>query len=71
MTDWRRLVGREVSVTASGLLYRGKVVELGPHSLLLKTVTGVREIPWERITRVTESGGAPSAPPSALSSGKS
>jgi hypothetical protein len=55
--DWRRLKGRHVVVVASGVEYRGLVVELGETSLLLRSPAGHREIDWERITRVTEVAG--------------
>jgi hypothetical protein len=66
MTDWRKLRGRTVTVHASGTSYRGTVVEIGVHSLLLRATAGFREIPWERITRVVEEGTESSGPPSAL-----
>ena len=64
--DWRRLKGRHVVVVASGVEYRGLVVELGETSLLLRSSGGHREIDWERITRMTEIA-APRATSSALS----
>lgn len=54
MTDWRRLTGKTVTVEAGGVTYRGTVVEIGTHSLLLRASAGFREIPWERIRRVEE-----------------
>jgi hypothetical protein len=54
MKDWRYLKGKKVLVHASGIVYRGVVVELGPSSLVLKGTTGFQEIPWERITRMEE-----------------
>ncbi len=52
--DWRHLRGKEVTVLAGGIEYRGVVVELGETALLLRAPTGHREIPWETITRVAE-----------------
>ncbi len=57
MGDWRRLVGRPVVVTASGVEYRGVVVELGEHALMLRTPSGHLEIPWERVTSLAEDEG--------------
>jgi len=54
MTDWNRLRGRRVRVQASGVTYRGVVVEMGESSLVLRTESGVQEIPWERIAQVEE-----------------
>ena len=69
MTDWAKLRGHSVSVYAGGVLYRGTVVELGPHSLLLRAAGGFREIPWEKITRVLEEEAQPRMAPSALKKG--
>lgn len=54
MKPWSNLRGREVTVLASGIRYRGTVVEMGEESLLLRSATGFREIPWERVTRIEE-----------------
>jgi len=54
MTDWRRLQGKAVRVTASGMEYRGVLVELGESALVLRSPTGVREIPWETVSQVRE-----------------
>jgi len=54
VTDWNRLRGQRVRVMASGFAYRGIVVELGEGALVLRTETGIQEIPWERISQVTE-----------------
>lgn len=54
MKDWSRLRGKSVTVHASGITYRGVVVEIGVASLLLKASSGFREIPWERIQRIDE-----------------
>ena len=64
--DWRRLKGRHVVVVASGVEYRGQVVELGETSLLLRSSAGHREIDWERITGMAEIA-APSSTRSPLS----
>lgn len=57
--DWRRLRGRAVRVTASGVEYRGVVVELGEEALLLRGDSGFREIPWTRITQIDEAPAGP------------
>lgn len=54
MKDWRHLTGKSVRVQASGITYRGVVVELGISSLILKGPGGFQEIPWERITLLEE-----------------
>lgn len=54
MRDWRSLRGKTVSVDASGTSYRGRVVEMGETSLVLRTPGGFCEIPWERITKIDE-----------------
>ncbi|MBE0617411.1 MAG: hypothetical protein IH608_05740 [Proteobacteria bacterium] len=64
MADWRQLRGKGVRVIASGVEYRGLVVELGESALVLRCATGVREIPWETVSQVQEdlpSGGASGA----------
>lgn len=69
MKDWRNLKGKSVVVQASGVTYRGTVVEAGVSSLLLRAASGFREIPWEAIQRVEEvpgAGAARAAGPSAL-----
>ena len=58
MRDWRHLKGKQVVVTAGGVQYRGKVIELGERNLLLRADGGHREIPWERITRMQPEGPA-------------
>ncbi len=66
-SDWRRLTGKPVRVTALGVEFRGVVVEMGERGLLLRTQTGYREIPWDRITSVRElpDAGAPGRAPRA------
>ena len=54
MRDWRNLGGKNVTVHAQGIIYRGTVVEMGETSLLLKAAVGFREIPWDRITGIEE-----------------
>lgn len=54
MTDWHRLRGHKVRVLASGVAHRGVVVEMGEDSLVLRTETGIQEIPWDRISQVVE-----------------
>jgi hypothetical protein len=58
LKDLRTLKGKKVEVRASGIVYRGVVVELGPSTLVLKGTGGFQEIPWERITRMEEDRGA-------------
>ena len=53
-SDWRRLTGKRVSVTALGVEFRGVVVEMGERGILLRTPSGYREIPWDRISSVRE-----------------
>lgn len=57
-TDWRRLQGKAVRVIAAGMEYRGVLVELGEGALVLRSPTGVREIPWETVSQVREDGPA-------------
>lgn len=71
MTDWKKLKGKNVTVYAAGVVYRGTVVELGIGTLLLRAAGGFREIPWETISRVVEGGAAPPKQPSALQAGGS
>lgn len=59
MTDWRQLTGKAVRAMASGVEYRGVVVELGETVLVLRSVTGVVEIPWERVSSLEEDPGGP------------
>lgn len=59
MGDWRRLVHKPVVVRASGVEYRGVVVELGERALLLRTPSGHLEIPWDRVTSLREDKGRP------------
>ena len=59
MRDWKHLRGKSVIVHASGIVYRGVVVELGVSNLLLRAPAGFREIPWERVTRIVESPPGP------------
>jgi len=61
MTEWHRLRGRRVQVHASGVAYRGVVVEMGEASLLLRSDSGMQEIPWDRISQVAEEPGDPEA----------
>ena len=53
-TDWRRLTGKRVAVTALGVEFRGVVVEMGERGILLRAQSGYREIPWDRISSVRE-----------------
>jgi autotransporter translocation and assembly factor TamB len=63
MADWRQLTGKAVRVMASGVEYRGVVVELGETAVLLHGLTGAVEIPWERVTSLEEDPNAPSGVP--------
>lgn len=63
MSDWSRLGGRTVRVVASGVEYRGVVVEMGEGALMLRSSTGMLEIPWERISHVEEVTRVPEARP--------
>ena len=60
MRGWRDLTGKEVVVQTAGMRYEGKLIEMTDVSLILKAVTGYREVPMDRIVRVEERG-APSA----------
>ncbi len=65
MRDWRNLRGKTVCVKASGVTYRGCVVEMGEAALVLRTAGGVCEVPWDRVTAIDEVGpgqGGPSGP---------
>ena len=69
MRQWQHLRGKAVVVVATGVTYRGTVVELGVATLLLKAPSGFREIPWERIQHIEEEPGGKGsglAAPSAL-----
>ncbi len=61
-SDWRGLTGKQVAVTALGVEFRGVVVEMGERGILLRTQSGYREIPWDRISSVRKTPG-PGAPP--------
>ncbi|RMG89554.1 MAG: hypothetical protein D6708_09785 [Candidatus Dadabacteria bacterium] len=50
MRDWRHLTGKPVVVVAAGVEHRGVAVEMGERGILLRTPSGFREIPWDRIT---------------------
>jgi hypothetical protein len=52
MRNWRNYQGREVVVHASGVTYRGVMVEMTETSILLRAETGHREVPMESITLV-------------------
>ena len=54
MTEWHRLRGKRVRVHASGVIYRGVLLEMGEGSLVLRTESTVQEIPWDRISQVAE-----------------
>ncbi len=56
MQSWRNLTGKEVVVHAGGTVYEGTLVEMTDTSLILKAVTGFREVLMERVTRVEERG---------------
>lgn len=62
MRDWRHLTGEPVIVVAAGVEHRGVAVEMGERGILLRTSSGFREIPWDRITALRPerpgSGGA-------------
>lgn len=60
MRGWRDLTGKEVVVQTAGMRYEGKLIEMTDVSLILKGVTGYREVPMDKIVRVEERG-APSA----------
>lgn len=50
-------------MVASGVEYRGVVVEMGEGALMLRSSTGMLEIPWERISHVEEVTRVPEARP--------
>lgn len=45
----RNMTGREVAVNASGVHYRGTLVEMTDATVLLKTATGFCQIPMESV----------------------
>lgn len=64
MNHGRNLKGKQVTVHASGTVYRGTVVEMGEDTLVLRAAGGFREIPWDRVTRVTDEGAGDAGPSS-------
>ncbi len=57
MYNYFELVGHEVEVMASGILYRGRLVEMGEENLHMESSYGWITIPMERVTSVTPAGG--------------
>jgi hypothetical protein len=62
LKDWRYLTGKKVLIQASGITYRGTMVEMGVSSVILKGPEGFQEIPWTRITRMEEDRGSGPGP---------
>lgn len=60
MLSWSNLTGKEVVVHTAGMIYEGKLIEMTDTSLILRAVTGYREVPMDRVVRVEERG-TPSA----------
>ena len=52
--DINRLVGKEVEVLVRGIVYRGKLVELGEEELFLKGVTGWITIMTSDVSEIRE-----------------
>jgi len=52
----RDLKGKKVVVLSSGFEFRGVVVEMGSDALVLSSSMGVKEIPWDRVTKIEEDG---------------
>jgi hypothetical protein len=51
-SNWKNFTGKEVIVYASGVTYRGKLIEMNESSILLRASTGHREIPLEGVSRM-------------------
>ncbi len=54
--DYHRLVGKEVEVTADGMVYRGRLVEMGEEDLHLESPGGWTTILLDRVSSVRLSG---------------
>ena len=54
--DYHRLVGQEVEVTADGMVYRGRLVEMGEEDLHLESPGGWTTIRVDRVSSVRLSG---------------
>lgn len=57
MYNYFELVGHEVEVMAGGILYRGRLVEMGEENLHMESTSGWITIPMERVTSVVPAGG--------------
>lgn len=56
MVDIRRLTGKEVLVKAAGISYSGILVEVGIDAVVLKSPSGHREVPLDKIISIDEAG---------------
>ena len=65
MWQYNNLTGKQVVVYASGVTYKGRLIEMNETSLMLRAETGFREILLNQVTRVEEiaspTGSAPSS----------
>jgi len=69
MRHLRDFTGKQVVVTAQGMAYRGKVVEMTDSAVLLRSSEGYREVGMDRITAIEvdpESESTNVLPPSPL-----
>lgn len=55
----QRLVGGPVVVSAGGIEYEGTLVGASEYALHIKTLTGPKEIPLDRVTKVCRPGERP------------
>ena len=58
MLNFRDFTGKEVTITASGMTYTGKVIEVNENCIILKASAGYREIPMDSVNKVDEIGAA-------------
>lgn len=52
MYDLIKLIGKEVTVEADGLIYRGELVEVSEQEVYLKSEMGWMTIPMEKISMI-------------------
>ncbi len=65
--ELRRLTGKNVLVKAVGISYTGILIEVGAETVILRSPSGHREVPLDKIISIEEAkGGGPSLPPSPL-----
>ena len=50
--DYQSLVGREVEIVAEGMVYHGRLVEMGEEDIYLESASGWTTIRVERVSSV-------------------